>query len=76
MTERSDIRTSSKAASRKEVLGSKARTVAVTGLISAALLSVMYAVTLHRAEKQAAQHQAEMQRAAMAPAEAVQRPPA
>ena len=76
MTERSDTRARSKAASRREVPGSKARNVAVTGLISAALLSVMYGMTLHRAEKQAAQHQAEMQRAAMAPAEALQRPPA
>ena len=45
-------------------------------LWSAALLSVMYGVTLHRVEKQAAQHQAEMERAAMAPAAAPQRPPA
>jgi hypothetical protein len=76
VTERRDIRTNSKAASRKEGPGCKARTVAVTGLISAALLSVMYGVTLHRAEKVAEQHQAETQRDAKAPAEALQRPPA
>ena len=51
---------SSVAASRRTRLTDNVRSVVLTGLISASLLSVMYGVTRHRADEQAKQHQVEL----------------
>ena len=50
----------STAASRRARFSDNVRSIVVTGLISASLLSVMYGVTLHRADEQRSQHQAEL----------------
>jgi hypothetical protein len=50
------------------------RSVVVTGLISASLLSVAYGVTVHRAAEQRSQHQALVQHEAAIEAQA-DRPP-
>jgi hypothetical protein len=44
-----------------ESRASKLRSVAVTGMVAAAMLGAMYGVTLHRVAKEAEQHQAKMQ---------------
>lgn len=77
MTEHADTDSPrSKATPRKAWLADNVRSVVVTGLISASLLSVMYGVTLHRADEQAEQHQAELRHDPGPPAGASLRPPA
>ena len=74
MTEHADndSRHRSKATPPKARLADNVRSVVVTGLISASLLSVMYGVTLHRADEQRAQHQAELRHEAAIEASAQQ----
>jgi hypothetical protein len=62
------------AALRRKRITEALRSVVVTGLIAASLLSVMYGVTVHRAAEQRAQHQAEVQSEAAIEAQA-ERPP-
>jgi hypothetical protein len=59
--EHNDPQPCPKATPPKARLADNIRSVVVTGLISASLLTVMYGVTLHRADEQRAQHQAELQ---------------
>jgi uncharacterized membrane protein len=42
----------------RETRATSGRSWAVTGVIAATLLTVMYVVTVHRADKEAAQHSA------------------
>ena len=58
--EHDDTQGPSNAGARRTHLSDNVRSVVVTGLISASLLSVMYGVTLHRADEQQAQHRAEL----------------